>query len=530
MLLKVHSASVLGIQAEIVDVEVNFTQTMRFRYHVVGLPDTAVKESGERVRAAICNCGFDFPRQGTIIVNLAPAGFKKEGSCYDLPIALGVLGLTGKLEKRALREWLILGELSLDGKVRPIRGALPVALGAVKRKFKRLLLPADNAREAAAVRKIDVYCAARLPQVLELLNGNRRQEPLKIDPGEEESEAESRYPDFSHVKAQQAAKRALEVSCSGGHNLLLIGPPGAGKTMLARRIPSILPSMSFSESLETTAVHSVCGLLNKSRSILARRPFRSPHHSISGAGLVGGGSPPRPGEISLAHNGVLFLDELPEFQRRVLETLRQPCEVGEVTISRAIRSLTFPSRFMLVAAMNPCPCGYANSLNRECVCSPLAIHRYLTRISGPFLDRMDLQVEVPEVPYADLAAQPSGEPSRSIAERVEQAREIQRDRFSGTPISCNAQMGAEEIQRFCTLTPGVKRLFDDALPRLGFSARAYDRILKMARTIADLAGSSNLTTSHVSEAIQYRSLDRSFWKKTGSGGFQPPNSGQGMGR
>ena len=514
MLLKVHSASVLGIQAEIVDVEVDISRSMRSRYHVVGLPDTAVKESGERVRAAICNCGYDFPRQVTIIVNLAPAGFKKEGSCYDLPIALGILGLAGKLEEQELRKWLILGELSLDGRVRPIRGALPVALGAIKRKFKRLLLPAENVREAAAVREIDVYRAASLPQVLDLLNGDRRQDPLKIEPGAGASATDSRLPDFSHVKAQQAAKRALEVACGGGHNLLLIGPPGAGKTMLARRIPSILPSMGFSESLETTAVHSVCGLLGKSRSVLVRRPFRSPHHSISGAGLVGGGSPPRPGEISLAHNGVLFLDELPEFHRRVLETLRQPCEAGEVTISRATRSLTFPSRFMLVAAMNPCPCGYANSLHRECVCSPVVIHRYLTRISGPFLDRMDLQVEVPEVPYRDLASQPSGEPSRSIAKRVDQARNVQQDRFSGTSIFCNAQMGAKEIQRFCALSPTVKRLFDDVLPRLGFSARAYDRILKMARTIADLAGSPELTTSHVSEAIQYRSLDRSFWKKT----------------
>ena len=514
MLLKVQSASVSGIEAQIIDIEVDLSLRWGRKYHVVGLPDAAIRESGERVRAAIQNCGFKFPNLESITVNLAPADFKKEGSCYDLPIALGVLGLSGTLEPERVRDWLILGELSLDGQVRPIRGALSVALHASRKKFTKLLLPVDNTREAAIVSGIDVHPAFTLPQVINLLNGGRAQyPPVKVNHSDLFKEQITARPDLIDVKGQETAKRALEVACAGGHNLLMIGPPGAGKTMLAKRIPSILPAMSFAEALKTTAIHSVCGLLKGNQPFLTHRPFRAPHHTISTAGLVGGSSLPRPGEVSLAHNGVLFLDELLEFHRSVLEVLRQPLEDGEVTISRAVRTLTFPAQFMLAAAMNPCPCGYWNSVLKECVCTPAQIQRYRSKISGPLLDRIDLHIDVPEVSYNELTKDPSGESSKLIARRVAKARNLQLRRFhsSKPSIFCNAQMSSAQIRKHCVLEEDIKKLLGNAIQKLGFSARGYERILKMARTLADLAGLENISSEHVSEAIQYRSLDRNFW-------------------
>ncbi len=513
MLLKVHSASVLGIQAEILDIEVDLSVSVKPSYQVVGLPDTAIKESGDRVKAAIRNCCYQFPQTGRITVNLAPADFKKEGSGYDLPIALAILGLMGDLQPEALQDWLILGELSLDGRVRPIRGALPVALSAQRNQFKRILLPADNASEAAVADGVEVYRAFSLPQVLSLLNGGASEHPpVRIERKSLYEKSTRILPDLADVKGQQTAKRALEVACAGGHNILMIGAPGSGKTMLAKRIPSVLPDMTFDEALETTAIHSVCGLIRQDEPLVVQRPFRAPHHTISSAGLVGGTSNPRPGEVSLAHNGLLFLDELTEFNRHVLEVLRQPLEDGEITISRAARTLTFPAQFMLAAAMNPCPCGYWNSLVKECGCTESQIQRYRFKISGPLLDRIDLHIDVPEVPYKELTSSPGGEKSSAVAKRVQRARDKQLHRFRRTKpqIFCNAQMGPKEIEKYCSLDAETRRILEQAIEHLGFSARAYTRVLKVSRTIADLAGKAKIQSDHVSEAIQYRSLDRTF--------------------
>ena len=515
MLLKVKSASVLGIEAEILDIEVDLSVHHLTRYHVVGLPDTAVRESGERVKAAIRNCGYPFPRTGAITVNLAPADFKKEGSCFDLPIALAILGLVGELPPEKVEGWLMLGELSLDGRVRPIRGALPVALSARRKGFRRLLLPSENTEEAAVVKGTEVYSARSLPQVLRLLNGGTPENPVEVSRKVLEAKRQNGFLDLADVKGQASAKRALEVACAGGHNIFMIGAPGAGKTMLAKRIPTILPPLSFEEALSTTAIHSVCGLLRGDRSFVSHRPFRAPHHTISGAGLVGGTSNPRPGEVSLANNGVLFLDELTEFKRHVLEVLRQPLEDGEITISRAARTLTFPARFMLAAAMNPCPCGYWGSVFKDCLCTPPQIHRYVSKISGPLLDRIDLHIEVPEVKYRELTGERDGETSEVVAGRIRAARKTQQERFEelDQSIFCNAQMGARETEAYCRPDSETQTLLRNAIEKLGFSARAYSRILKVSRTIADLAGKEAIQASHVSEAIQYRSLDRNYWQQ-----------------
>ncbi|VAX16790.1 MG(2+) CHELATASE FAMILY PROTEIN / ComM-related protein [hydrothermal vent metagenome] len=505
------SAAVFGIDAYIVEVEVDLSPGL-FYYSTVGLPDAAVRESQNRVLAALQNSGFEAPIK-RITVNLAPADIRKEGSTFDLPIAISMLMCEGIIDGD-MSDTIIFGELALDGRVKPVRGALPVAILARDKKIRRVIAPVGNAGEAAVVKGVEVIGVDSLPQTIEYLTGKEEIEPTVSDPSKFFERADHDELDFAEVKGQQSVKRALEIAAAGGHNFLMIGPPGSGKSMMAARLPTILPDITFDEAVETTKIHSICGKLggNNFKSPLVNvRPFRSPHHTISDAGLIGGGTIPTPGEVSLAHNGVLFLDEFPEYKRNALEALRQPLEEGSVTISRSSMSLTFPSRFMLAAAMNPCPCGYYTDPAKQCACNAHMIRKYRSRISGPLMDRIDIHIEAPAVKYNEIIGAPDGEPSTAIRDRVNEARRRQLERFSDGGVYCNGQMSVKQIRRICVLDGASQSILKVAIEKLGLSARAHDKVLKLARTIADLEGASAIASEHVAEAVQYRSLDRDIY-------------------